>query len=355
VESDAGGSPRPTTAFETALASGPAREPAERHPVRHRRVGWWLALGALLPIFVLLVRTPFQDWLPIGDVGTIALRVAEVGTRHTPLVGPYSHFGWSHPGPVLFEILAAPYQVFGTGGLLVGALLINGVAMWIIATRLYQAGGVAVATFGIACFWATSWSLGLSWVWYPWNPNIAMLPFAALLVLTWTSARNSRWDLPLLALVASFLAQTHVAYAPFVVALVPIALFGRGRRRAPGLVPPANPPRAARDRTPAFLAIAVLVVAWLPPIVDALVHDGGNLRDLVDFWLADHQTMGLGSAVRIVFLELSVRAPWLGFHEPTFLGAVAPRGTPVPIGLFLVVGAAIAPGGPVIGSRCGAR
>jgi len=333
-----------TTAFETALASGPAPAPApaEQRPVRHRRVGWWLALGALLPMFVLFLRTPFQDWLPIGDVGTIALRVAEVGTRHTPLVGPYSHFGWSHPGPVLFEILAAPYRVFGTGGLLLGALLINGVAMWIIATRLYRAGGVAVAAFGIGCFWATSWSLGLSWVWYPWNPNIAMLPFAALLVLTWTSARNSRWDLPLLALVASFLAQTHVAYAPFVVALVPIALLGRGRRRAPGLVPPPNPPRAARDRAPVFLAIAVLVVAWLPPIVDALVHDGGNLRDLVDFWLTDHQTLGFGSAFRIVFLELSVRAPWIGFHEPTFLGAVAPRGTPIPIGLFLVVGAAIA-------------
>ena len=293
-------------------------------------------------MFVLLLRTPFQDWLPIGDVGTIALRVAEVGTRHTPLVGPYSHFGWSHPGPLLFEILAGPYRVFGTGGLLVGALLINGVSMWIIATRLYRAGGVAVATFGISCFWATLWSLGLSWVWYPWNPNIAMLPFAALLVLTWTSARNSEWDLPLLALVASFLVQTHVAYAPFVVALVPIALLGRGRRRAPGLVPPTNPRSAARRRAPAFLAVAVLVVAWLPPLVDALAHEGGNLRDLVDFWLADHQTMGFGSAVRVVFLELSVRAPWLGFHEPTFLGAVAPRGTPVPIGLFLVVGATVA-------------
>ena len=329
-----------TTAFETALASDAA--PAEGHPVRRRRVGWWLALGALLPMFVLLLRTPFQDWLPIGDVGTIALRVAEVGTRHTPLVGPYSHFGWSHPGPLLFEILAGPYRVFGTGGLQAGALLINGVAMWIIATRLYRAGGIAVATFGIACFWASMWSLGMSWVWYPWNPNIAMLPLAALLVLTWTSARNSRWDLPLLALVASFLAQTHVAYAPFVVALVPIALLGRGRRRAPALEPRENPRRAARRRAPAFLAVGVLVVAWLPPLVDALAHDGGNLRDLVDFWFADHQTMGFGSAVRVVFLELSVRAPWLGFHEPTFLGAVAPRGTPIPIGLLLVVGAAVA-------------
>jgi hypothetical protein len=80
----------------------------------------------------------------------------------------------------------------------------------------------------------------------------------------------------------------------------------------------------------------------LPPLVDALAHDAGNLRDLVDFWFADHQTMGFGNAVRVVFLELSVRAPWLGFHEPTFLGAVAPRGTPIPIGLLLVVGAAVA-------------
>jgi len=332
-----------TTAFETALALEAAfAAPPGPAPVRRRRVGWWLALGALLPMLVLLLRTPFRDWLPIGDVGTIALRVAEVGTSHTPLVGPYSHFGWAHPGPLLFEILAGPYRVFGTGGMLAGALLINGVAMWIIATRLYRAGGVAVAVFGVACFWAASWSLGTSYLWYPWNPNIAMLPFAALLVLTWTSARNSEWDLPLLALVASFLAQTHVAYAPFVVVLVPIALLGRARRSAPELMPWAKPRSTARRRVPAFLTVAVLVVAWSPPLVDALAHQGGNVGDLVDFWFADHQTMGFGSAVRVVFLELSVRAPWLGFHEPTFLGAVAPRGTPIPIGLFLVVGAAVA-------------
>ncbi len=64
-----------------------------------------------------------------------------------------------------------------------------------------------------------------------------------------------------------------------------------------------------RRRAPALLAVAVLVVAWVPSLVDALAHQGGNLRDLVDFWLADHQTLGFAGAFRIVFLELSVRAP----------------------------------------------
>ena len=111
MESDAGGSSRPPP-----CSRPPSRTPCllRGAPSGAAGVGWWLALGALLPMFVLLLRTPFQDRLPIGDVGTIALHVAEVGTRHTPLVGPYSHFGWSHPGPLLFEILAG-CTVFGTG------------------------------------------------------------------------------------------------------------------------------------------------------------------------------------------------------------------------------------------------
>src|ERR1700690_3373105 len=79
---------------------GDPQPESPRHPLRGR--SRWLcvaiAVFAVLPLLVLAGRALFQNWLPVGDVATIGLRVAEVGTSHTPLVGPYSHFGWSHPG-----------------------------------------------------------------------------------------------------------------------------------------------------------------------------------------------------------------------------------------------------------------
>ncbi len=309
------------------------------HQTRQPAVGVGLAVVALVPIFVLAGRAFLQDWLPVGDVATIALRVSQVGTRHTPLVGPYSHFGWSHPGPLLYEILAPAYRLAGlrSNGLLLGALLINGGAIVIIVARLYRMFGPVVALAGIACFGTVSWSLGMAWSWYPWNPNIAVLPFAALLVVAATTARNSWWDLPLLAAIGSFVAQTHVAYLPLVVALVPVALIGRSRRVAP---PYANRRRTCETPsrgTIGLLTGVVVAVAWVPTLLDALLHDGGNLRKLLDFWLSGHDTMGMSAAIRIMSLELSVRAPWLGFHEPRFIGAVAPRGTPIPVALLAVV------------------
>jgi hypothetical protein len=297
-------------------------------------------VGALLPVLVLAGRARFQNWLPVGDVATIGLRVAEVGSSHTPLVGPYSHFGWSHPGPLLFELLAIPSRAVGTGsnGLLLGALLVNGASIVIIATRLYRYGGIALASLGVACFGLVSWSLGASWLWYPWNPNLSLLPFAALLVVTWTTARNLDSDPPLLALLASFIAQTHVAYLPFAVVLVPIALVGRVRRVAPEVGTPRLPGPSRRSAVRALTGV-ILAAAWLPPTIDALAHGGGNVHDLVTFWLGDHPGMGIADAFRIVCLELSPRAPWLGFHEPTFIGAVAPRGFPVPLALIALLAA----------------
>ncbi|HLM17971.1 MAG TPA: hypothetical protein VK549_09135 [Acidimicrobiia bacterium] len=297
-----------------------------------------VALLALVPIVVLLFRSPFHHWTPVGDVATAGLRTAEVGTSHTPLVGPYSHFGWAHPGPLLYEILAVPYRLLGgrTAGLLVGALLINALAIVIVVSRLFRTFGLAVAFLGAAVFGMMTWSLGTSLLWYPWNPNLCVLPFAALIVVTWTTARNSRWDLPLLALLGSFVAQTHVAYVPFVAVLVPLALLGRKRRIVPG-----DDDRAPlRTRTEILLGGAVLVVLWLPTAIDAIANDGGNVRKILDFWASGKDTAGLRLGLRIVSYELSSRPPWLGFDEPLFIGTVAPRGTPIPVAFIAVLVAA---------------
>src|SRR5215471_15570875 len=122
----------------TRPAPGLARTPCHNRPVtrRGRSARAALIALALLPIAVLLTRVGFQDWHPAGDAAVLALRVAEVGTSHTPLVGPYSRFGWAHPGPMLAYSLALPYRVLGNRGLLVGSLAISGLSVFILVRTL---------------------------------------------------------------------------------------------------------------------------------------------------------------------------------------------------------------------------
>jgi hypothetical protein len=65
----------------------------------------------IVPAAVLLVRVIHSGWLSSSDWADIELRTRDVGTVHTPLVGAYSRYGWNHPGPLLFYVLALPYRV----------------------------------------------------------------------------------------------------------------------------------------------------------------------------------------------------------------------------------------------------
>jgi hypothetical protein len=300
-----------------------------------------LLVVTLLPLAVLAARAMFQSWVPLGDQATIALRVIEVGTSHTPLVGPYSRFGWSHPGPFMFYALALPYRVTAAqvDGLLVGALLINAAAFSIITYVLFRRGGITLAALGIAFFGFAIWSVGASFLWYPWNPTVALLPFAATLVLTWAVSCGSARAIPVLAAAASFLVQTHVEYTPLVAGFIACAVVGFWRSRGSS-VDPRHEHQSTSLRCVLLATAAVVVVAWIPSLVDAAIHGGGNLRDLIRFGLDSHSSLGLSSAVKIMGLELSLRAPWLGFHEPLsalFQGGVAPQGFPLPVGLFVLL------------------
>ena len=77
-----------------------------------------------MPVFVLLVRVLLSGWLSSSDWAAIELRTRDVGTWRTPLVGPYSRYGWNHPGPLLFYVLAVPYRMLGAQGrgILAGAV-----------------------------------------------------------------------------------------------------------------------------------------------------------------------------------------------------------------------------------------
>lgn len=90
-------------------------------PAQWWRDPWAIASVIVAAILTAIVIWPLLDagraalelvWRPSGDWAVLTMRVEDVG-RHTPLVGPYSRFGWNHPGPLMYWLLAFPYHLFG--------------------------------------------------------------------------------------------------------------------------------------------------------------------------------------------------------------------------------------------------
>src|ERR1700745_3196800 len=99
--------------------------------MRVRRAPLAIALIVAVPFVILAGRGLPAHCISYSDYSAIELRTRAVGTRTTPLVGPFSRYGWSHPGPLLFYALAVPYRLLaerGTG-LLLGTLAINAAAL----------------------------------------------------------------------------------------------------------------------------------------------------------------------------------------------------------------------------------
>lgn len=272
--------------------------------------------AVLAPFAVGLVRIAFVHWTPVGDWALLELRTRSVGGSHTPLVGAYSRFGWSHPGPALFYALALPYRAFGSrsNGLLAAALLINAASVAGIVLLAWRRGGRPLALGTAIGLTLLCRALGGNVLRDPWNPSITVLPFAALLFLAWSIACGDDWMLPIAALVASFVVQSHVGYAVLVIVVLVVAIVlrlvavaqhrndeGRGRNRR---------------RTGAILGLTVIVTvaAWLPPLIDQRVNPG-NLNAIFKFFGKSHPTPTNLTAVRLVGRALAFPGTWITGHE----------------------------------------
>ncbi len=80
--------------------------------------GVGLHLLVSVPLVVALIAFNRPQWHPIADLAQSELRVRDVGTRHSPLVGLAGRIGpWtdpgSHPGPLSFWALAPVYRLLG--------------------------------------------------------------------------------------------------------------------------------------------------------------------------------------------------------------------------------------------------
>jgi hypothetical protein len=269
--------------------------------------------AALTPFLVLLARSVNAAWAavgPGGDVAVIELRTREVGTSHTPLVGPYSRFGWSHPGPALFYALAVPYRLLSShaDGLLAGTAIIGAVAIGtiVVAVSRWPIPRVASA-FALLIVAALIHALGAAFFWNAWNPYVVVLPFLALVLTSvWVATGEDR-ALPVAFAFAGFITQTHISLVPEAAALLAVAMAW--------LLTGARVDEGRRLRRSLLVTAVVLVVMWSPPVVQQLQPGGGNLAAIWRFWTTNHHTVGFSTAARLLASQLSIPAPWIaGYH-----------------------------------------
>ena len=292
-----------------------------------KTAGWRAAaLVAAAPLLVHILRLVLVRPQIVlgGDQALIELAVRDA-TRFDATVGVYSHFGWHHPGPAWLYLLSVPYRVGAASwSLIVAVLLLNVVWVGLIvrtASRLPRraAEGTRASWLVALALLVLLWSLGTDTFRYVWNPNATILPAVLFLVLCCGVCLRRRGCALGAALVGTFLVQTHVGTVALVggvglfVLLARVALpRGRQPRRvvAPGPYAPAS--RSANPRRRQATAVAgtlLLVLAWVPPIVDQ-VAGTGNLSKVVDFFVGHHASRswsgsvsGPGELVDRVFLQ----------------------------------------------------
>ena len=237
--------------------------------------------AALLPFAVIVVALIGTHWTPSGDVALEMLQVSDVAGRHNPLLGAWSRWGWNHPGPLLFYVLAPFTWLFGAGGALTGVAVLNSTSVIVAVVFARRRGGVTAAALVGLVGVLLALTLGPTLLIDPWNPWVGLFPLYAFVVLSWSVSERDLAALPYAVVAASFMVQAHVGFAPFVVglglttAVLSWQPWGSGLR--------VEAPWPARRRRHVAASAVCAVVLWAPPVIQQLTSDPGNLALLGRF------------------------------------------------------------------------
>lgn len=300
--------------------------PADDRRARDLR---WLVVGALvaIPVVVLIVSLAQRTWYPTGDQAQAELRMRSL-LGDPPLLGAAGRIQdeamrqGNHPGPLMFWATWPLYALLGRSAWAFEAAtaLVNlawlTVAIWLVRRR---AGWGATAWFG-AIVLVLIGGFGLDALSQPWNPWVALAPFAVLVLATWSSLEGERWMVVLAVASGTYALQGHVGYLPLVVPLVGVSALAtawwwwRDGARAPD-----EPGAAARDGRSALRLLAPLAVAsvvglalWSGPIVDALTATTSNVSKLIaNFSEPSDPPIGLERGIEAVFQSSSPIGAWV--------------------------------------------
>jgi len=212
------------------------------------------------------------------------------------VLGAYSQYGWFHPGPLLFYLLAPFYTVGGRTvyGLDLGAFVINVLSLVIIASIVGRRRSLSPVTAvsllaGLSAYLARLPDLLTS----AWNPHISVWPFAALIACTAA--------LPY----AGSTSALVFAAGTVIVAALPVAAILRWR---------------GGYRFESVLAVVCFVATAVG--LWSVLHIHGQIGDYQLFWLSVLGVfdLALGTGGVAAFVSHRLTASWL---NPRFVGVAA--------------------------------
>jgi hypothetical protein len=317
--------PRAGPGDETAAAAG--RAGARRRSLPTALVVAGLTAVVVLPLLVALVALRTPRWYPLLDLAMTELRVRDVGTRHSPLIGLVGRLSsngnqGSHPGPLSFWALAPVHRLLGGSAwsLMLGVVALNAAAVGLTLWAALRRGGTALA-LGLAAAFAVLLHLyGTQVLTEPWNPYMPVMWWPLTLVAVWSVLDDDLAMLPVAVVAGSFCMQTHISYLGIVagIAALTVAALGLRAWRLRG-------DRTALRRLGAWsgAALALGVVLWLPPLIDQLTNDPGNGSVVLDHFLeAEDEPIGVGRGAELFAVHLD---PWrLAAGRGAISGSVVP-------------------------------
>lgn len=305
------------------MLSGTAQQPGGR-PRAWRRglaVAGLVAL-ALSPVVVGALSLIGDSWVPMSDWASMLHRVDAVGSRDTPLVGPYSFHGFAHPGPLLYWVAAPLYRLTGDDprALLWTGALVNVATVVAIAAAAWRRGRWPLLLGSLALVGLLTNGFGTRVLVDLWNPYVALLPFLLTILLVWEAAVGTRRALIEAAVPATFAVQSHLAFLSLTMVLVVWLVVWT--RWSPRFVPgaadaqPTTPPAGTIRRW-----MGLVAVLWLPPLLDAL-FDLHNPRNIARSLVHASRTIGPADAGPVVGSYVRIDGAWLtGTGDAPFVSA----------------------------------
>lgn len=270
---------------DTTELSGKAAYRAITVPVIARAA---MAVGATL-VVVAAVRLALDGTVAVMDLASIEMRTRDVGTSATPLVGPYSRFGFFFPGPLLYWVLAVPYRVLGATSIHAAAGVVAAIALLLTAwsTRMVrdQVFPAIVAFVMLVLFRASGPDLFSAW-----NPHLPALWMPLFALLSWRVAVGEIGRIPLAVAAGSLLVQCHLQYGVIVTSLLAwAAVIGirswirESRDEKGGTSSDNAAPSATYAAKMVALSVLVGLLLWSGPIIQHINDEESNFENIIGY------------------------------------------------------------------------
>jgi 4-amino-4-deoxy-L-arabinose transferase-like glycosyltransferase len=224
-----------------------------------------------------------------------------VQDHQVPLLGPPTSIGDFHHG-ALYYLVLAPFAWLSSvnptavvGAIALGGLVAVGLTWWLARSI---GGPIAGLVAGLLMAVSSSAILETTSIW---NPNLIAMSASVALAGAWQAQRTGRarwWVLAAAGLVVTM--QCHVlgtALAPPLVVAYLLDL----RRATTG-------EQRQRLRSAGLIALAVIVIGYLPLVVHELTNNFSETRAALAFLAAGGQPVALSLPARLLFVGLRILA-----------------------------------------------